>query len=188
MNQLSFGSAGFKEPWRKSVIKGDKRIVERLADRLRMAGSHSKYQRIQCVLLRAMLGSSAAQIAQSPRWSTATMHVVLSRWAQEGEAIFEVAGRGADGTAPHRGARDGVVDALHRAGRGCGMLAVADIQQASRDRTDKAVARSMVNGLLERHGWRKLVPPPRHPKTDVAAQAASKGTSPRGSPRGFAPG
>ena len=38
----------------------------------------------------------------------------------------------------------------------------------------KAVARSTVYRLLERHGWRKVVPRPRHPKADVAAQAAFK--------------
>ena len=60
--------------------------------------------------------------------------------------------------------------------------------QAYQERTDKAVARSTVYRLLERHGWRKIVPRPRHPKADVAAQAAFKKTAPRGTPRGLAPG
>ena len=44
----------------KSLIVGDKPTVERLAERLKRATSHSEYQRIQCVLIRATLGSSAA--------------------------------------------------------------------------------------------------------------------------------
>ena len=78
----------------KSLIVGDKPTVERLADRLKRAGSHTEYQRIQCVLIRATLGSSAAQIAQLLGWSTATVHVMHSRWAKEGEAIFEPLGGG----------------------------------------------------------------------------------------------
>ena len=78
----------------KSLIVGDKPTVQRLAERLKRAVSHSEYQRIQCVLIRATLGSSAAEIARLLGWSTATVHVLHSRWAKEGEAIFDVRGRG----------------------------------------------------------------------------------------------
>jgi len=63
----------------KSLIIGDKPTVARLAERLKQASSHSEYQRIQCVLIRATLGSSAAEIAQLLGWSTATVHVLHSR-------------------------------------------------------------------------------------------------------------
>ncbi len=173
----------------KSLIVGDKPTVRRLAERLKTASSHSEYQRIQCVLIRATLGSSAAEIAQLLGWSTATVHVMHSRWAKEGEAIFDVAGRGGR---RHQYLTPEEETALlapfvERAETG-GMLTVADIQQAYRERTGKTVARSTVYRLLERHGWRKVVPRPRHPKTDVAAQTAFKKTSPRGTPRGLAPG
>ena len=46
------------------------------------------------VPIRATLGSSAAEIAQLLGWSTATVHVLHSRWAKEGEAIFDVRRRG----------------------------------------------------------------------------------------------
>jgi transposase len=173
----------------KSLIVGDKPTVARLAERLKRAQSHSEYQRIQCVLIRATLGSTAAQIAQLLGWSVATVHVMHSRWAKEGEAIFEVGGRGGR---RHQHLTQEQEKALlapfvERAEAG-GMLTVADIQQAYRERTGKAVARSTVYRLLGRHGWRKVVPRPRHPKADVAAQAAFKKTSPRGTPRGLAPG
>ena len=71
----------------KNLIVGDKPTVQRLADRLKRAETHSEYQRIQCVLIRATLGSSAAEIAQLLGWSVATVHVMHSRWANEGEAI-----------------------------------------------------------------------------------------------------
>lgn len=173
----------------KSLIVGDKPTVERLAERLKTAASHSEYQRIQCVLIRATLGSSAAQIAQLLGWSTATVHVMHSRWAKEGEAIFDVRGRGGRHhqhlTAEQEQELLGPFVVRAQAG---GMLTVAEIQRAYQERTGKAVARSTVYRLLERHGWRKLVPRPRHPKADVAAQAAFKKTSPRGTPRGLAPG
>jgi len=173
----------------KSLIVGDKGTVHRLAERLKRAETHSEYQRIQCVLIRATLGSSAAEIAQLLGWSVATVHVMHSRWAKEGEAIFEIHGRGGRHhqylTAQQE--QELLAPFTQRAEAG-GMLTVAEIQQAYRQRTGKQVARSTIYRLLDRHGWRKVAPRPRHPKADPAAQAAFKKTSPRGTPRGLAPG
>lgn len=173
----------------KSLIVGDKATVERLAERLKTATSHSQYQRIQCVLIRATLGSTAREIAQLLGWSTATVHVMHSRWAKEGEAIFDVRERGGRHHQHLSQAQETELLApfVERAQAG-GMLSVTEIQQAYHERAGKTVARSTVYRLLERHGWRKIVPRPRHPKANVAAQAAFKITPPRGTPRGLAPG
>ena len=173
----------------KDLIVGDKPTVERLAERLKRAGSRSEYQRIQCVLIRATLGSSATEIAQLLGWSTATVHVMHSRWAKEGEAIFEVRGRGGrhhQHLTPVE-EQELLAPFVPRARDG-GMLTVAELQQAYRERVGQEVARSTLYRLLQRHGWRKVVPRPRHPKADVAAQAAFKKTAPSGTPRGLAPG
>jgi transposase len=110
---------------------------------------------------------------------------------QGGDAIFELGSRGGRRhqhlTQEQEQEKALLAPFVERAEAG-GMLTVADILQAYRERTGRAVARSTVYRLLERHGWRKLVPRSRHPKADVAAQAAFKKTSPRGMPRGLAPG
>ena len=173
----------------KSLIVGDKATVARLAERLKRADTQAQYQRIQCVLIRATLGSSAAQIAQLLGWSTATVHVLHSRWASEGDAVFDVRGRGVrhhQHLSPDEEAAL-LAPFVERADAG-GMLTVAEIARAYQKRTGKAVAPSTIYRLLARHGWRKVVPRPRHPKADVAAQAAFKKTAPRGTPRGLAPG
>lgn len=173
----------------KDLIVGDKPTVARLAERLKRAGSHSEYQRIQCVLIRATLGSSAKEIAQLLGWSTATVHVMHSRWAKEGEAIFDVRVRGGrrhQHLTPEE--EQQLLAPFAQRARDGGMLTVTELQQAYRDRVGKEVARSTLYRLLQRHGWRKVVPRPRHPKADVAAQAAFKKTAPSGTPRGLAPG
>jgi len=173
----------------KSLIIGDKPTVARLAERLKQASSHSEYQRIQCVLIRATLGSSAAEIAQLLAWSTATVHVLHSRWAKEGDAIFDLRGRGGRHH-QHLSAeqeQDLLAPFVERAQTG-GMLTVAEIQLAYQAQGGKEVAPSTIYRLLDRHGWRKIVPRPRHPKVDVAAQTAFKKTPPPGTPRGRAPG
>ena len=172
----------------KNLIVGDKPTVARLAERLKQASSHAEYQRIQCVLIRATLGSSAAQIAQLLGWSTATVHVLHSRWAKEGDAVFDVRGRGGrrhQYLSPEQ-EQEVLAPFVERAQAG-GMLSVTEIQRAYEDQSGKAVAPSTIYRLLDRHGWRKVVPRPRHPKADLAAQTAFKKTAPRGTPRGLAP-
>ncbi|MFC5521145.1 winged helix-turn-helix domain-containing protein [Polaromonas jejuensis] len=173
----------------KGLISCDKATIARLAERLKQANSHSQYQRIQCVLIRATLGSSAAQIAQLLGWSTATVHVIHSRWAKEGDALFDLRGRGGRHHQHLSAEQEAQILApfIARAEAG-GMLKVAEIQQAYQEKVGKAVAPSTIYRLLDRHGWRKVMPRPRHPKADVAAQAAFKKTPPRGTPRGRAPG
>ena len=173
----------------KDLIVGDKPTVARLAERLKRASSRTEYQRIQCVLIRATLGSSAKEIAQLLGWSTATVHVMHSRWAKEGEAIFDVRARGGrrhQHLTPEE--EQQLLAPFVQRARDGGMLTVSELQQAYRDRVGKEVARSTIYRLLDRHGWRKVVPRPRHPKADVAAQAAFKKTAPSGTPRGLAPG
>ena len=173
----------------KSLVPGDKPTITRLADRLKRAQSHSEYQRIQCVLIRATLGSSAAEIAQLLGWSTATVHVLHSRWAREGDAVFDVRVRGGRRHQHLSVEQEAEVLApfVERARAG-GVLKVTEIQQAFEQRAGVTVAPSTIYRLLDRHGWRKVVPRPRHPKADVAAQAALKKTSPSGTPRGRTPG
>ena len=157
----------------KNLILGDKPTVARLAERLKQASSHAEYQRIQCVLIRATLGSSAAQIAQLLGWSTATVHVLHSRWAKEGDAVFDVRGRGGrrhQYLSPEQ-EQEVLAPFVERAQAG-GMLSVTEIQRAYEDQSGKAVAPSTIYRLLDRHGWRKVVPRPRHPKADLAAQTA----------------
>jgi len=53
----------------------------------------------------------------------------------------------------------------------------AQVKQAFEARVGTEVDESTIRRLLDRHGWRKLVPRPVHPKADPAEQAAFKKTS-----------
>jgi len=51
-----------------------------------------------------------------------------------------------------------------------GILVVGEIKLALDKRLGRNVALASAYNLLHRHGWRKLAPDKRHPKSDVAAQ------------------
>src|ERR1700730_11364935 len=57
------------------------------------------------------------------------------------------------------------------------MLNIHDLKAAYEKRMGHATSDSTVYNLLHRHGWRKLMPRPFHPKRDIAAQNAFKKTA-----------
>ena len=60
-----------------------------------------------------------------------------------------------------------------------GMLVVSPLRAALSQRLGRPVAASVVYRLLARHGWRKVAPDTRHPKSDPAAQEEWKKNCPK---------
>lgn len=59
------------------------------------------------------------------------------------------------------------------------VLVLSPIRAALAQRLGRPVAASVVYRFLERHGWRKIAPDTRHPKSDPQLQEAWKKNSPR---------
>lgn len=59
-----------------------------------------------------------------------------------------------------------------------GMLVVSPLRAALAQELGHPVAASVVYRLLARHGWRKVAPDTRHPKSDATAQQEWKKNSP----------
>jgi hypothetical protein len=62
-----------------------------------------------------------------------------------------------------------------------GILIVSPIKGAYEQAVGREVPDSTVYRMLARHGWRKLAPDKRHPKTDPLAQEVFKKNSPKSS-------
>ena len=162
----------------KELVSRDEATVEALKARLKQAATIAEFQRVQCVLMRAALGCTAGEIAQVLGWAVATVHITHSRWAREGQAVFDLKGKGGRNNCNLTEAEEAEVLApfMERATAG-GVLKVGEIHAAYEARVGKAVPNSTIYRLLERHDWRKVVPRPRHPKADVAARGAFKKSS-----------
>jgi transposase len=59
------------------------------------------------------------------------------------------------------------------------LLVVAPVRAALAQRVGQPIKASVVYRLLARHGWRKVAPDTRHPKSSPEAQEAWKKNSPR---------
>jgi transposase len=161
----------------KTLIAPNEATIRRLAEQLKVARKRSEFQRIQCILIRATLGSSAAEIAQLLGWSVATVHMLHSRYSREGDALFDLKAKGGrrNQHMTFEEETEFLAPFLGSAAKG-GILVVSDVQVAFEARIGKAVPPSTIYRLLARHDWRKIVPRPQHPKADPAAQAAFKKT------------
>ena len=83
-----------------------------------------------------------------------------------------------------------LVDFAKTAGAG-EMLNIHDLKAVYEKAIGHQTSNSTIYNLLSRHGWRKLMPRPFHPKHDIAAQDAFKKAAfqtPRGKPGGLLPG
>ena len=63
--------------------------------------------------------------------------------------------------------------------RHAGVLVVSPLRAALAERLGRKISPSVMYRLLARHGWRKVTPDTRHPKSDPAAQAEWKKNSPK---------
>ncbi|HWT77434.1 MAG TPA: winged helix-turn-helix domain-containing protein [Candidatus Methylomirabilis sp.] len=63
--------------------------------------------------------------------------------------------------------------------RSAGVLVVSPLRAALAEKLGRKVAPSVVYRLLARHGWRKVAPDTRHPKSDPMAQAEWKKNFPK---------
>src|SRR6266567_4305846 len=120
---------------------------------------------------------AASEIARHCGVSTATAHAVISRYNRLGVVAIETPGKGGrrrqyltleeekEFLAPFFAqAQDGEI------------ATVGDIWRAFEQRVGHEVDDSTVYRLLDRHGWRKLMPRPKHPKSDLETQEQFKKT------------
>jgi transposase len=61
-----------------------------------------------------------------------------------------------------------------------GVLIVSEIRRAYEAEVGGKVAKTTIYRMLERHGWRKIMPRPKHPKSDAKAQEGFKKTPQNG--------
>lgn len=119
----------------------------------------------------------AEEIARHCGVSKATVHDVISTYNRLGVCAVETAGKGGRRreylTVEEE--KQFLAPFFAQAERG-EIATVAQIQAAFEERVGHEVDDSTIYRLLNRHGWRKLMPRPRHPQANLQAQEQFKKT------------
>lgn len=120
---------------------------------------------------------SAVEIARHCGVSKATVHTVISRYNRLGVTAIETPGKGGRRRQYLTLEEEKGFLAPFFAQAECGEIAtVGQIWRAFEQRIGHEVDDSTIYRLLHCHGWRKVMPRPRHPKSDLETQEQFKKT------------
>ena len=157
------------------MVKCSKSEVRRLKTALRWKKEDSKHcKRIQMVLLREN-GLTQPAIAEVMSVSLSTVNRAHMEYDEGGIKALKPkpnpARKNQNMTVAEE--KNFLQRFAKRAGAG-EMLNIQEIKIAYEKAIGHETSNSTIYALLDRHGWRKLMPRPYHPKRDIAAQNAFK--------------
>lgn len=155
----------------------DHLTVEQVKEKLHEAKDRVHFRRWLIVYNALIAPRKASDIADLLAVSTSLVHKVIFLYNREGAKALDVPGPGGRYHEYLSTQEEQAFLAPFFARAEAGELATTkDIHQAFEERVGKPVHETTVYRLLERHGWRKLMPRPRHPKADPQAQETFKKT------------
>ena len=158
------------------MVKCSKGEVRRLKTALCWKIPAAQRQRIQMVLLRES-GMTQPAIAAAMGVSLSTVNRAHMAYDQGGiKALKPKPNGGRKRENMTVAAEKGLLARFAKAAGAGEMLNIHDLKTAYERAIGHATSRSTVYNLLGRHGWRKLMPRPFHPRRDLEAQAAFKKT------------
>jgi transposase len=156
------------------MIKCTKAQIRQLKTALRWKLPPEHRQRIQMVLLRES-GMTQPLISAAMGVSLSTVNRAHMAYDHGGIKALKPKPRG--GRKRQNVTLQEEKDLLARFAKAAGageMLNIHDLKAAYERAIGHETSNSTVYNLLARHGWRKLMPRPFHPKRDIAAQNAFK--------------
>ena len=159
------------------MAKCSKAEVRRLKTALHWKIPAAQRQRIQMVLLRES-GMTQPAIADAMGVSLSTVNRAHMAYDRGGIKALKPKPNGGRKHENMTLAEEKALLARFAKAAGAGeMLNIHDLKAAYEKAIGHATSDSTVYNLLHRHGWRKLMPRPFHPKRDLAAQNAFKKTA-----------
>src|SRR6202051_3202966 len=152
------------------MLKCTKRQIRDLKSALCWKIPAAQRQRIQMVLLRESdMTQSAIAAAMGVSLSTVNRaHMGFDRGGIKALKPKPIGGRQRENMALD--AEKVLVECFAKAAGAGEMLNVHDLKAAYEQAIGHSTSNSTMYNLLARHGWRKLMPRPFHPKRDLAAQ------------------
>jgi transposase len=159
------------------MVKCTRRQIRRLKTAVRWKIPEAQRRRIQMVLLRES-GMTQPAIAAAMGVSLSTVNRAHMAYDQGGINALKPKPCGGRLRENMPMADEKALLARFAKAAGAGeMLNIHDLKMAYEQAIGHETSKSTVYNLLDRHGWRKLMPRPFHPQQDVEAQNAFKKTA-----------
>jgi len=159
------------------MVKCTKKQIRQLKTALRWKIPAAQRERIQMVLLRES-GMTQPAIAEAMGVSLSTVN--RAHMAYDGGGIKALKPKPIGGRQRENmtlSAEKALLACFAKAAGAGELLNIHDLKAAYEQAIGHPTSNSTIYNLLDRHGWRKLMPRPFHPKRNLAAQDAFKKTA-----------
>jgi transposase len=148
-----------------------------IVEAMNKAETLEEFKRYQSLHLRVNEGMPVVKIASVTSLAESTIHNLHSNCRKHGlEAIRPKRKGGRYRSYLSVEEEKALLRAMEPQAKRGGIVEVSKIHRALEEKVGGEVARNTVYRLLHRHGWRKIAPRPKHPKSDATAQEAFKKT------------
>ena len=159
------------------MVKCTKKQIRALKTALRWKVPEAQRQRIQMVLLRES-GMTQPAIAEAMGVSLSTVNRAHMAFDQGGIKALKPKAIGGRQRENMTVVEEKALLARFAKAAGAGeMLNIHELKAAYEKAIGHETSNSTIYNLLARHGWRKLMPRPFHPKRNIAAQNSFKKTA-----------
>jgi transposase len=152
-------------------------VASRMEILLKTAPDLISYRKIQCIYLRANFSYLPKQIAEITGLSVSRIRQIHTAYQQGGESVLEKIKRGGRHHCYMDEAREKqLLESFnHKSAQG-EVIVVSEIHKKYEEVLQRKVNKSAIYKLLHRHGWRKVLPRPHHPKQNQDKMEAFKKT------------
>ncbi len=152
--------------------------IHELSQLLEEIRDFSNFRRLQAVWFRAAKNMTAPEIEELTGLTVQSIRQIQSEYFRIGISAFQK---------PMRGGRrhqnltlreeKELLKPFFEKAQASGVVVVSKIKNAYEKKVGRRVHKTTIYRMLKRHGWRKIVPRPSHPQSDINAQDAFKKTS-----------
>ncbi len=155
-------------------LSGDLLVIE---NSMKAFDKAEEFRRFQAIYLRLALNLEVKDIAKITCFSESwvrQIHHNYKKFGLEGLKSKPKGGRNNDLLSENQEVE--VLSGIEAEAKVGGILEVSKVHAALEKYCDKSISKQTTYNILHRHGWRKIAPRPKHPKSDKEAQEAFKKT------------
>ena len=160
---------------RRGFTEEQKKELEEIEREISSLGEYRKYLTIR---LRERLDMPTLGISEVTGYSEGAVRKIHARYFKDGKFCFKLKKKGGRirETLSLTEEKNLLVQ-FESASAAGGTATIAKIKHEYESRIGRKVPKSTISRLLKRHGWRKILPRPYHPKKNEEAQNEFKKTS-----------
>ena len=153
-------------------------VVEVLLQEQKKVKNIKEWRQMEAIWLREKLHMSGPQVAEILQYRRQTVHLLWHQWLDRGIAIFteKKPPGGRNNAYMTLEEEQAFLRPFAKTAPSGGIVETGRIKEAFEAHVGERVPKSTIYRLLRRHGWRKVTPRKRHPKSDPAKQEGIKKT------------